>query len=122
MFALGLGLGTSLAPAITTATAGVDAADAGVGSAMVNTSQQIGGAVGAAALSAVFTNAVAEYLTSHHPDSPGAAAALQAAAAIHGYSAVFTVSACIFLGGAVVLPLLLRSGHITPADPVPVGA
>lgn len=121
MFVLGLGLGTSLAPSITTATAGIDAADAGVGSAMVNTSQQIGGAVGAAALSAVFANAVTEYLTSHRPTSPRGATAVQAAAAIHGYSAAFTVSAFIFLGGAVVLPLLLRSGRITPADPVPLG-
>jgi predicted MFS family arabinose efflux permease len=120
MFVLGLGLGASLAPSITTATAGVAAADAGVGSAMVNTSQQIGGAVGAAALSAVFTNAVADYLTTHHPDTPRAAAAVQAAAAIHGYAAAFTVSAFIFLAGAVVLPLLLRSGRIAPTESIPV--
>jgi hypothetical protein len=121
MIVLGLGLGTSLAPSITAATAGVAAEDAGVGSAMVNTSQQIGGAVGAAALSAVFANAVTQYVAGHHPSSPRAAGAVQAAAAIHGYSAAFTVSAFIFLGGAIVLPLIFRSGRLTPTRDVPVG-
>ena len=121
MIVLGLGIGTSLAPSITTATAGIDAADAGVGSAMVNTSQQVGGAIGAAALSAVFANALADYVRDHRPSSPRAAAALQQAASIHGYSAAFTVSACVFLAGAIALALLLRSGRVTPTEGVAVG-
>ena len=49
-------------------------------SAMVNTSQQIGGAVGTAALSTIFTSALTRYVTQHQPPRPG----IQAAAAIHG--------------------------------------
>jgi hypothetical protein len=113
---LGYGLGTAIAPTINLATYGIDPADAGAGSALVNTSQQIGGAVGAAALSAVFTNAVTGYLSDHPPASPRLAAASQAAAAIHGYSAAFTVAACIFLAGAVIVPLLLRSGRVAPTE------
>ncbi len=112
MLVLGLGVGLIVAPSITTATAGVDSADAGVGSAMVNTSQQVGGAVGAAALSTVFSNGVADYLINHRPKPDQQPAALHAAAAISGYTAAFSVSAIIFLAGALVTVLLLRSGRI----------
>ncbi len=47
---LGLGMGTAFMPAMSLATLGVDPRDAGVASAMVNTSQQVGGAIGTALL------------------------------------------------------------------------
>jgi len=107
---LGLGVGLTIAPAIVTATAGVRDDDAGVASAMVNTSQQIGGAIGTAVLSTIFTSALTRYLTSH-PPGPG----VQPAAAIHGYTAAFAVACGLFLVGAVITAALLRSG------PLPVG-
>ena len=55
LIVLGLGVGITFAPAIATATSGVPNDDAGVASAMVNTSQQIGGAVGTAVLSTIFS-------------------------------------------------------------------
>src|SRR5215218_8908498 len=48
---IGIGFGLTLAPSFATATSGVPASDAGVASAMVNTSQQIGGSIGTALLS-----------------------------------------------------------------------
>ncbi len=121
MFVLGLGVGLTFAPSITTATAGIDTADAGVGSAMVNTSQQVGGAVGIAALSTVFSSALTDYLGSHRPAPGQSPAVLQAAAAIHGYAAAFTVSAVIFLIGAVLIALLLRSGRVSATEGVVAG-
>lgn len=118
MLLLGLGLGTAMAPSMNLATYDIDPADAGAGSAMVNTCQQIGGAVGAAALSAVFTTAVTDHLGAHHPAGGRAGAALQAAATIDGYSAAFTVAAWLFLAGAVITPMLLRSGRVTPTEGV----
>jgi len=50
---LGLGFGMILAPAINTATTGVRPQDSGVASALVNTMQQVGGSIGASALSTV---------------------------------------------------------------------
>jgi EmrB/QacA subfamily drug resistance transporter len=105
---LGLGMGLTFAPAIATATAGITDADAGVASAMVNTSQQIGGAIGTAALSTIFASALTRYMTSPRPPSP----ALRPAAAIHGYSVAFSVSCALFLAGAVVTALLLRSASV----------
>jgi MFS family permease len=107
---VGLGMGLTFAPAMIAATAGIDHRDAGVASAMVNTSQQIGGAVGTAALSTIFTTAVTRYATNHHPE-----AGLRAAAALHGYTVAFLVSCGLFLAGAVLTALLLRSGRL-PAE------
>jgi EmrB/QacA subfamily drug resistance transporter len=104
---LGAGMGLTFAPAIATATAGVADADAGVASAMINTSQQIGGAVGTAALSTIFQGAVTRYMTAHRPPTP----LVQGAAAIHGYTVAFGVSCLLFLAGTVLTALLLRSGR-----------
>ena len=73
-------------------------------SALVNTMQQVGGSIGTAALSTVALTATTSYLVAHHA-SPGAAAA----AAVHGYTVAFTVSAVLFGIGALVAGLLLPS-------------
>ena len=112
LFVLGAGMGLTFAPAIATATAGVSDADAGVASAMVNTSQQIGGAVGIAALSTIFQAALNRYLATHRPPTP--------AAAIHGYTVAFSVSCGLFVAGMVLTALLLRSGR--PQSHQPSGA
>ena len=62
---IGVGMGCIFAPAFSTATLGVDGSEAGVASAMVNTSQQVGGSVGTALLSTIFASAVAAYAASH---------------------------------------------------------
>src|ERR1700694_5033807 len=54
LLVFGVGMGCIFAPAFSTATRGVDGREAGVASAMVNTSQQIGGSVGTSLLSTIF--------------------------------------------------------------------
>jgi EmrB/QacA subfamily drug resistance transporter len=103
---LGLGVGLTFAPAIAAATAGLPDEDAGVGSAMVNTSQQIGGAIGAAALSTIFTSALTRYMTSHPPVPQ-----TQLDGAIHGYTTAFGAASAMFLAGAVLTAALLRSNE-----------
>jgi EmrB/QacA subfamily drug resistance transporter len=104
LLALGLGFGMIFAPAINTATTGVARQDSGVASALVNTMQQVGGSIGTAALSTLALTATATYLAAHHtgPLAP-------AAAAVHGYSVAFTVSAALFGIGALVALSLLPS-------------
>ena len=104
---LGLGMGFAFAPSIMAATAGIAPVDAGVGSAMVSSSQQIGGAIGLAAQSTVFSTAVTSYLTTH-THSPQ----LQQNALVHGYTTAFTISAAVFLIGSVLAAVLFRSGRI----------
>jgi EmrB/QacA subfamily drug resistance transporter len=112
----GAGLGLVMAPAMSTATLGVDAADAGVASATVNTMQQIGGSMGTALLSTFASSAATSYLAGKAPS-----ASLAAQAAVHGYTTAFWWSAAIFAVGAIVCGLLLRSGapRLEPsAEPV----
>jgi MFS family permease len=105
---LGLGMGLIFAPSMSAATAGVATSDAGVASAMVNTTQQVGGAVGTALLNTLFASAITSYLATH---AGGAAAG--ASAAISGYSTAFGWATGIFIAGAVITALILPSG--TPA-------
>ena len=104
LLVMGLGLGLVMAPAMSTATLGVDRRDAGVASAMVNTGQQIGGSIATALLSTLAPSAAHDYGAAHRP-----AADLIAQAAVHGYTTAFTWSAGIFAVGALASWLLLPS-------------
>ena len=102
----GLGLGLVFAISFEVGTMGVEAHDAGVASAMVNTTQQVGGSIGTALLSTIFATAVASFLTTaSSPDSPTATAE----AAVHGYSVAFWWSALIVLVAAVVCGAVMTS-------------
>ena len=95
----GVGIGLAMATAMSTATLGVSPGDAGIASATVNTSQQIGGSIGTALLSTLASSAAGSYIA-HGP----------AAAAVHGYTTAFWWAAGIFAVGALVCGSLLRSG------------
>jgi EmrB/QacA subfamily drug resistance transporter len=111
---MGAGFGLIFAPAINTATYGVDPQDAGVASAMVNTMQQVGGSVGTALLSTLAAHATASYIADHGPGP-----VVASAGAIHGYTVAFWVSAGVFVVGAVICGSLLRPGRVvlTPVAP-----
>ena len=98
-------MGLVFAPAMATATGGVEPRDAGVASATVSTAQQMGGSTGTALLSTFSASAASAYLTSHGP-SP----ANIAAAAVHGYTTAFWWAGGFFLIGAVFTSVVLRSG------------
>jgi EmrB/QacA subfamily drug resistance transporter len=112
---IGAGMGCIFAPAFSTATLGIDGSEAGVASAMVNTSQQVGGSVGTALLSTLFASAAASYATSH-AGTPG----LSNAAAIHGYTVAFSWAAGIFAVGLLSALLILPGrgeAAVAPAEP-----
>jgi EmrB/QacA subfamily drug resistance transporter len=102
---LGVGLGLITAPAMNTATLGVDPGDAGVASATVNTAQQVGGSLGTALLNTIATTATASFVA-----GKAASPAVAADAAVHGYTTAFWWAAAIFAAGAVICGLLLRPG------------
>ncbi|MFF1395270.1 DHA2 family efflux MFS transporter permease subunit [Streptomyces sp. NPDC058287] len=101
----GLGLGLVFAPAMSMATAGVAAHDAGVASAMVNTSQQVGGSIGTALLNTLATSAAASYLVGRQPGPQ-----TEAQAAMESYSTAYWWSALFFAVGLVVTFVLYRRG------------
>jgi EmrB/QacA subfamily drug resistance transporter len=107
---IGLGMGCIFAPAFSTATLGVDRTEAGVASAMVNTSQQVGGSVGTALLSTLFASSAAAYAASHAHTR-----GLHDAAMIHGYTTAFWWAAGIFAVGLVVAVTILPTKIRAPA-------
>ena len=112
LFLMGLGLGTAFMPAISLATNGVQARDAGVASAMVNTSQQIGGAIGTALLNTVATSATVAYVAAHAGavTSPAAGELLKMQAMVHGFSiGLWWAVGCLTLA-AVVSFVLINAG------------
>ncbi|MFC1419940.1 MFS transporter [Streptacidiphilus cavernicola] len=102
---LGLGLGLIFAPAMSLATAGVAPNDAGVASATVNTSQQVGGSIGTALLNTLAGSAATAYLVGKQA-TPGNMAQAQ----LHSYSTAYWWSAGFFVVGMVVCGLLYPSG------------
>ncbi|MEU8910326.1 MFS transporter [Streptomyces mirabilis] len=103
---VGIGLGAVIAPAMSLATSGVAAADAGAASAAVNTVQQVGGSIGVALLSTMASEAVTDYLSGRNPKDPG----VLAQAGLEGYSTAYWWAAAIFVIGLGVTVLLYRRG------------
>lgn len=108
---VGAGFGLIIAPSMASATLGVAASDSGVASAMVNTSQQVGGSVGTALLSTISASAVTAFASGKLPGPE-----LAAEAAVHGYTTAFWVSAAMLAAGAVITAITLRSGTPQAAD------
>jgi EmrB/QacA subfamily drug resistance transporter len=95
---IGLGMGLAFMAGMSTATLGVDPADAGVAGAMVNTCQQIGGSIGTALLNTVAARAAVNYLQAH-PGRPDAAAS----AVVHGGHAAVAVAALVAVSAAIIV-------------------
>jgi hypothetical protein len=108
---MGVGMGMIFAPAMSNATLGVAPADAGVASATVNASQQVGGSVGVALLSTMAASATTGVLTAAHITP-----ALVAQATVHGYTTAFLWAAGIFALGAIIAAALFRPG-VRVVDP-----
>ncbi|MEA2214237.1 MAG: hypothetical protein QOF83_4185 [Solirubrobacteraceae bacterium] len=109
----GFAMGCIFAPAFSTATLGVRSTEAGIASAMVNTSQQVGGSVGTALLSTIFASAASSYASSHIH-----ASGLSTAAAINGYTTAFVWAAAVFAVGLLVALLVLPSDGAAQAQVV----
>lgn len=99
---MSLGLGLVFVPVSSVALFRVSDNDAGVASAMVNTTQQVGGSVGTAVLNTVAATATAAYLRSH-----GAGFAL--ASSVHGFTVAFLVGAAIVAVAVVCVVGLIRT-------------
>ncbi|ARC56495.1 putative MFS-type transporter EfpA [Frondihabitans sp. 762G35] len=123
LMVLGFGMGSIMPASIQTATLGVDRGHAGVASAMVNTSQQVGGSIGTALLNTLAATAATDYLASNLPPT----ATTMAEAAVHSYATAYWWGAGFFAFGAIMAALLFRrrgrgAGTATPTPAEPVAA
>ncbi|HEY6744776.1 MAG TPA: MFS transporter [Mycobacteriales bacterium] len=97
---MSFGMAAVFIPASSTALVGVDEHDAGVASALLNTSQQIGGSLGTALLNTLYASAVTSYLAAR-VKVPEDVQRLQGDALIHGYHVAFFWAAVLLAAGLV---------------------
>jgi len=107
----GLGLALAFVPMSIGGLTGVRGADAGVASGLLNTVQQVGGAIGVAIATTIATTFTMHFVNAHHT-SPLAPAAL-----VHGFQAAFYVLAAIAGAGAVLSAILIERRSVTLAEP-----
>jgi EmrB/QacA subfamily drug resistance transporter len=100
----GIGLALAFVPMSIGALTGVQQSEAGIASGLINTSQQIGGAIGVAAATTIATTFTRHYVNVH----PGATA-LSGNALTHGFQVTFYVLAALAVVGGVVAALLTES-------------
>jgi MFS family permease len=106
---VGLGMGVSFVAVTIAALAGVPGRDAGIASGLVNTSRQIGGAIGLAAITTIASSAAGGHTL---------------AATTHGYRVAFGTLTVLALVGAVLtttMRVAQREEHVTAETPVDAG-
>ncbi|OAR26212.1 Puromycin resistance protein pur8 [Streptomyces sp. ERV7] len=107
---LGLGMGTAFMPAMSLATIGVEPRDAGVASAMVNTSQQVGGAIGTALLNTIAASATTAYATSHAAGAKSLEL-LKLQAMVHGFTSAIWWAVGILLVASAIAVTFINTGR-----------
>jgi EmrB/QacA subfamily drug resistance transporter len=100
----GVGLAFSFVPVTIAGLAGVQRADAGVASGLINTSRQVGGAVGLAAV----TTIAASYASTGAGATGLARVAAVDGGLTHGFQVGFTVLAGAAIAGALISVVMLR--------------
>jgi predicted MFS family arabinose efflux permease len=102
---LALGMGQCFVPLTVTAVSGVAPEEAGIASALVNTGQQVGGALGLAVLGTVAISSARHYATSAIHSGAHVSTALVNAAQVHGDTSAFKVASAM-MGVALLISLV----------------
>jgi predicted MFS family arabinose efflux permease len=106
---IAVGLGLTFVPLVLGVTSGVQPAELGIASAVLNTAQQVGGTLGLAILVTIAAGATKDALhAAAAPEAPGQIRDLALAASLHGYTTAFAVGACIALVAFAVALIAAR--------------
>ncbi|MGH7750103.1 MAG: MFS transporter, partial [Candidatus Dormibacteria bacterium] len=105
LLVMAVGMGLVFVPITLLATSNVEEADAGLASGLLNTAQQVGGALGLAVLSTLATQHTTGALSAlHHAPS----VAEQASALVSGFHVAFVAAALLMGAAAVLLATMVR--------------
>ena len=105
---IAVGLGLTFVPLVLGVTSGVQPAELGIASAVLNTAQQVGGTLGLAILVTIAADATKNALRASAPEAPRQIRELALAASLHGYTTAFAVGAFIALAAFVVALIAVR--------------
>jgi EmrB/QacA subfamily drug resistance transporter len=100
----GAGMGLSFVPVTIASLTGVERSDAGVASGLVNTSRQIGGAIGLAAISAIAAASTTAYANGHRTLTAFSGVALD-----HGFRTSLWTMTGVLIFAAILVAALLSS-------------
>src|SRR5438874_444802 len=100
----GAGMGLSFVPVTIASLMGVEPSDAGVASGLINTSRQVGGAIGIALVSAVAATSTGNYVNAHTGVTLSSGAALD-----HGFRTGLYVLTGLLVFGALIAVTLIKS-------------
>jgi EmrB/QacA subfamily drug resistance transporter len=106
---IAFGMGMTFVPITLMATTNVDGDDQGLASGLLNTAQQVGGALGLAVLSTLAFNHTSGVIGAlgHRPTATDRTAAL-----VGGYTTAFTVGAILMATGALLIVALVRKRDV----------
>ena len=108
MILLGLGMGATFVSVTIAATSGVPHHEAGLASGILNTSQQIGGAVGLAVLTGIATSSSARYITNLHLQSaPNHSAIITAT--VHGFHDGYLIASTFGIAASLIATFVIRN-------------
>ena len=100
----GIGMSFSFIPITIGGLTGIKASDAGIASGLINTSQQVGGAIGVAVATTIAATYTSRYLDAHPGTAPTDGAALT-----HGFAVAFYVLAGVAALAAIAAAILVES-------------
>jgi len=106
LIVMGLGAGFTFVSTTIAATSGVPGHEAGLASGLINTAQQVGGALGLAILSGVAAASTSRFLqplAAHGVDQQ-----VKAAALVHGFHTAYYIAACFAIGAAMVATFVIK--------------
>ena len=118
---MSLGLGAIFVPLASTALVGVGSGhDAGVASAMVNATQQVGASLGTALLNTIAITATTTYLVAHASEGKAAVPT----GTVHGFSVAFGWASVFMFLGAIISFAMIRASkeQLAAVDPAMAAA
>ncbi len=110
---MGIGMGATFIAITIAATSGVGPKESGLASGLLNTSQQIGGAIGLAILTGIATSAAANYIKD---PSTVVDKLTPLAAQVHGFHAAFHVATGFMIAASLMALILLKQTKVSDKD------
>ena len=116
LIVMGIGMGATFVSTSIAATDGVPHHEAGLASGILNTSQQVGGAVGLAILTGIATSATSHYISNLQLQGPPGKDVL-AAAAVHGFEKGYLVASTFGVVASLIATFVLHQRRRQPGEP-----
>ena len=109
---MAFGAGFTFVSTTIAATSGVPGREAGLASGLINTAQQLGGALGLAILSGVAAASTTHFMSGGGQTVPGL---------VHGFHTAYYTAACFAIGAAMVATFIIKQKAVSadPGEPAP---